>query len=362
MDRHSMIDQLDSAVDGILAGEASSTLRADHEIAELVAVAAELRHLAHPDFRTRLKQDLIARAAGQAASSSVANDADSRMLRATPQSEILPTLFRNGYGTFPVHRANFAVSFVLHAAAMAFIIWSGMWVVENRQQLREDVVAVMTDPSPYLLSPAPDEAGGGGGGGDRDMLEASRGALPQAARDQITPPSAVVRAENPRLVVPPTVVLPPNVNLPQLGQLGDPLSNVVGPASNGTGAEGGIGSGSGGGVGSGIGVGVGPGTGGGIGGGVYRVGGGVSAPRAIYDPNPEYSDEARRAKYQGTVTLWVIISPDGKARDIRVARSLGMGLDEKAMEAVRTWRFHPATKDGHPVAVQVNIEVNFRLY
>jgi TonB family protein len=107
---------------------------------------------------------------------------------------------------------------------------------------------------------------------------------------------------------------------------------------------------------------VGTGVGGGIGGGVYLVGRGVSAPRAIYDPEPEYSEEGRKARYQGTVLLQVVVGVDGRTRDVRVARSLGMGLDEKALEAVRQWRFDPATQDGQPVAVLVNIEVNFRLY
>jgi TonB family protein len=92
------------------------------------------------------------------------------------------------------------------------------------------------------------------------------------------------------------------------------------------------------------------------------VGGGVSAPRAIFSPDPEYSEEARKAKYQGTVVLWVVVGADGRPHDLRVTRSLGLGLDEKAMEAVRTWKFEPAKKDGQAVAVQVNIEVNFRLY
>lgn len=82
----------------------------------------------------------------------------------------------------------------------------------------------------------------------------------------------------------------------------------------------------------------------------------------IYDPDPEYSEEARQAKYQGTVVLWVVIGADGRAHQVRVQRSLGMGLDEKAIEAVRQWRFQPSMKDGQAVAVQVNVEVNFRLY
>jgi TonB family protein len=98
------------------------------------------------------------------------------------------------------------------------------------------------------------------------------------------------------------------------------------------------------------------------GGGVYRVGGGVSAPRVIYHPDPEYSDEARREKFQGTCVLWVVVSAEGLPRDIRVSRTLGHGLDEKAIEAMKRWRFEPAQKDGKPVAVTVNVEVSFRLY
>src|SRR5438034_335838 len=108
--------------------------------------------------------------------------------------------------------------------------------------------------------------------------------------------------------------------------------------------------------------GVAGGGGGGTGGGVFRVGGGVSAPKAIYQPEPEYSEEARKAKYQGTCVLWLIVGPDGKPRDIKVSRNLGMGLDEKAIQAVKTWKFEPAMKDGKPVAVEISVEVEFRLY
>ena len=107
---------------------------------------------------------------------------------------------------------------------------------------------------------------------------------------------------------------------------------------------------------------AGPGMGGGVGGGVFRVGDGVSAPSVLFRVDPEYSEEARKAKYQGTVVLWLVVSPEGKPQQIQVQRSLGMGLDEKAIEAVRQWRFEPAKKDGHPVPVMINVEVNFRLY
>jgi TonB family protein len=82
----------------------------------------------------------------------------------------------------------------------------------------------------------------------------------------------------------------------------------------------------------------------------------------LYDPEPEYSDEARQQKYQGVVVLSVVVGEDGRARDVRVARSLGLGLDEKAQEAVRQWRFEPGRMNGQAVSVLVDIEVNFRLY
>lgn len=274
----------------------------------------------------------------------------------------LPTLFGEGYGLYQTRPLTFVCSFAGHVLLVALLLASTHFVVSHRHEIQRQVINVITDISPYVLPPSKTQAGGGGGGGDRDKLQASKGALPRFAREQITPPAAVIRNENPKLAVEPTVVVPPQIQLPHTGTLGDPLSAVLSPPSNGPGFGGGIGSGSGGGVGSGTGPGVGPGRGGGIGGGVYQVGGGVSAPRPIYSPDPDYSEEARKAKYQGTVVLWVVVGADGRPHDIRIYRSLDMGLDEKAIEAIRTWKFAPARKDGIPVAVQVNIEVSFHLY
>ena len=300
-------------------------------------------------------------AAMPAAGSQPAPRLDAPALREA-ESNPLPTLLGEGYGLYQTQPLTFVYSFLGHVLLVSLLVASGHFVITHRQQIRQQVVNVITDVSPYILPPSKSQAGGGGGGGDRDKLAASKGALPRFSREQITPPAVVIRNDNPKLAVEPTVVVPPQIHLPQTGTLGDPLSAVLGPPSNGPGFGGGIGSGSGGGVGSGTGPGVGPGSGGGIGGGVYHVGGGVSAPRPIFAPDPDYSEEARKAKYQGTVVLWVIVGPDGRPRDIRVYRSLGMGLDEKAIERIRTWRFEPARKDGIPVAVQVNIEVSFRLY
>lgn len=226
------------------------------------------------------------------------------------------------------------------------------------------VTVTLIDPSEIpALKPSKTQVGGGGGGGDRDVLQASKGKLPKFSLQQITPPVVVVRNEHPKLAVEPTIVIPPEVQLASnnMPNLGDPMSHALVP-SNGTGSGGGIGSGSGGGIGSGKGPGFGPGEGGGVGGGVYHVGGGVSPPRAIYSPDPEFSEEARKAKYQGTCTLMLVVDTDGRPRNIRVASSLGMGLDEKAIEAVKQWRFEPSMKDGHPVPVEIAVEVEFHLY
>jgi protein TonB len=175
-------------------------------------------------------------------------------------------------------------------------------------------------------------------------------------------PPMISHVENPKLVMDPTLIIPPDANIPKVDSpnLGDPLSKS-GLASNGFGSGGGMGSGRGGGVGPGSGPGFGPGSGGGMGGGVYKIGGGVSSPSLIYKVEPEYSEEARKAKFQGTVLLYVEVDEQGKPRNIRVIRPLGLGLDQKAIEAVEKWKFSPGKKDGKPVAVQAQIEVNFRL-
>jgi protein TonB len=228
----------------------------------------------------------------------------------------------------------------------------------------QKVAITLVDPGPIPdLKPSKTQVGGGGGGGDRDVLQASKGKLPKLSMQQITPPVAVIRNDHPKLAVEPTIVIPPQVQLASnnMPNLGDPMAHAMLP-SNGTGAGGGIGTGSGGGVGSGKGPGFGPGEGGGTGGGIFHVGGGVSPPRVIYQVDPEFSEEARKAKYQGTCTLMLVVDANGHPTNIRVASSLGMGLDEKAIEAVKNWRFEPSMKDGHPVRVEIAVEVEFHLY
>ena len=271
------------------------------------------------------------------------------------------------WGFYDNRKNGALVSTVVHMAALGMLIAGTIMAGRMVHQIEKpkEVVTLIAPEDVPPLPPSKTVAGGGGGGGDRDKLQAPKGKLPKFAMEQITPPMMVVRNDHPKLTAEPTVVVPPQIHLAasNLPNLGDPMSSLPsGPLSNGTGSGGGIGSGNGGGVGSGEGPGVGPGRGGGIGGGVFRVGGGVSAPKAIYSPEPEYSEEARKAKYQGTCVLMLVVGPDGRPRDIRVSRSLGLGLDEKAMEAVKTWKFEPSMKDGKPVAVMISVEVEFRLY
>jgi TonB family protein len=220
-------------------------------------------------------------------------------------------------------------------------------------------------PSPMILNlpKKDDQSGGGGGGGKHQMTPPSLGKLPRAADKQFTPPDPEPpKNPDPTLIVEPTVVAPQLAQLPSLSLLniGDP-QGIPGPPSSGTGSGGGIGNGDGRGIGPGKGPGVGPGEGGGYGGGVFKVGGGVSPPTIIKRVEPQYSEEARKARYQGTVVLEAIVRRDGSVQILRVARSLGFGLDENAIAALRQWKFQPGRKNGEAVDVALFIEVNFNL-
>lgn len=200
---------------------------------------------------------------------------------------------------------------------------------------------------------------GGGGGGGLDPLPASHGNLSKASlEDQIVPPTVMVPKEMPKLAVEQTVMVAPEVKLPQGGQIGDPMSQFTRVLSNGPGGPTGIGTGCCGGVGPADGPGFGPGPR-----GIYPAGKlGVTVPQVIYNPEPGFSDEARKSKTQGVVTLILVVGKDGRTYNIRVGQSLGMGLDEKAIDAVKRWRFRPATLNGEAVATQIAVEVDFHLY
>jgi protein TonB len=208
-------------------------------------------------------------------------------------------------------------------------------------------------------------AGGGGGGGSHDVVDPSKGKLPKLEKNPATPPMIPV-VEKPKLEMESAINVQKDLQLPdnpQMFNIGVKNSANVRLASNGQGSGGGMGTGSGGGIGSGHGNGLGPGSGGNYGGGTYRLGGGDTGPVPIYAPDPEFSDEARRAKYQGICLIALIVDAQGNPINPHVVRALGMGLDEKALEAVRKYKFRPAMKGGKtPVPVAITIEVNFRLY
>jgi TonB family protein len=253
------------------------------------------------------------------------------------------------------------VSVGVHVVVAVLVIWP--FAKKIVQPTVQDMQVV--DISPYLskLPPAKDRAGGGGGGGEHKQIPQTQGKIPKFEMTRITPP-LMTPHPTPKLPAEPTLLGPPELKIPSPNDpnFGDPLAALM-TASAGSGGGGGMGTGDGGGIGSGSGGGLGPGYGGGTGGGAFRPGtGGVGYPSCLYCPEPQYSEDARKAKFQGIVVLQVIIQPDGHATNIQVVKGAGLGLDEKAIEAVKTWRFKPAVgPNGTPVATITPIEVNFRL-
>jgi TonB family protein len=273
-----------------------------------------------------------------------------------------PIPVKDIWGLYGRKKGSFMMStgFQVGVVVLVFALTANKTVQKAVQ--KTVLYAIDLAPPEVKMKPQQQTSQGGGGGGDRSPLPASYGKLPKFALKQFTPPVAVYNNMNPKLAMEPTLIGDPNTQVANVDYplYGDPLSKYMTP-SNGQGSGGGIGNGKGGGVGNGDGGGYGPGSGGGVGGNVFRVGGGVSAPVLLSKTEPEYSEEARKAKHQGTVMLYVQIDPSGRATNIKVVKSLGLGLDEKAVEAVQKWKFSPGKKDGKPVTVEATIEVNFRL-
>jgi protein TonB len=270
-----------------------------------------------------------------------------------------PVAVKEIWGMYVRDSRSRYMSVGIHAAVFAVLMF-GFASPTVQKAIHQNFTMLDPNLKPFIPDVKPKQNSGGGGGGAREALPVSKGQAPKPSLKQFTPPMIV--QETPKLAMTPTIIAPPDTVLPQnnLPNWGDPLAKLVN-GSNGTGSGGGMGSGAGGGLGSGKGLGFGPGEGGGLGGGVFRVGGGVSQPAVIFKVDPEYSEEARKAKYSGTVMLAVIVDAEGHARDIHVVKSLGMGLDQKAIEAVEKWKFKPGMKSGQPVNVRATIEVNFRL-
>ena len=251
------------------------------------------------------------------------------------------------------------VSMGFHAAVITLFVVPIIWHLAPPTEAKSKIDVTPLDLSPYVskLPAGAKKAGGGGGADDHTLTPPTKGRLPKFTWTQYAAPQARIVNPNPKLAMDPSLLGPPDLKVlsPNLPNFGDPLASAMSDS---------LGRGNGTGIGSGTGGGLGPGDGGGTGGGVFRAGvNGVGTPTCIYCPDPLYSDEARKAKYQGTVVLNVIITADGRATDIHVAKGPGLGLEEKAIEMVRTWRFRPALgPNGRPVPVSIPIEVTFRLF
>ena len=324
------------------------------------------------DARTRFVPHADAVRIGRAVVQSTADD-DGLMLR--PGAATTPPAAGAGTPLFSVFSRGatplrspraFAVSSTLHAAIIAAII------AVATINVGPEVVALRADEHPptmqmvFLATPGP--GGGGGGGGlqqpappPKAKLEGHRKiSSPIVARPPAPiapPPRPVLEAKPPAPIVAPIATLPADT----VSRVGVPEETKVEAPSNGPGKGGGAGSGAGVGVGSGDGSGVGPGSGGGFGGGPYRPGSGITPPRLVLEVKADYTEEARRRGLSGEVVLEIVVRSDGSIGDVRVLQGLGSGLNERAVDAVRHWRFEPAQRLGRPVDVFVEVAVEFKL-
>jgi protein TonB len=259
------------------------------------------------------------------------------------------------------------ISIGLHAGLIALLVFSFTHIASNSIQAKNKVDVTPLDISDYMAKlPAGNKrAGGGGGGGERAITPPTKGRAPKFAYTQFTPPQATIKNPAPKLPMTPTLLGPPDLQVanPPLQNMGDPLAAAVNN-SGGPGGGAGIGTGNGTGIGSGGGAGLGPGNTAGTGGGDFRAGiNGVGSPQCIYCPQPEYSDEARKAKYQGTVLLDVTVTSDGRVVNPQIVKGPGLGLEEKALAMVKTWKMRAALgPGGKPVTCRVTVEVTFHLY
>lgn len=252
--------------------------------------------------------------------------------------------------------ASTAVAIVAHAAIIALIAF----VIARHVGIIAPVVKPMvtltdlTPPPPPPPPVLPKLEKMGGGGGQHDLAPVTQGRLPKFAPEQILKPTQAPKIQ-PKLAVEPTVVMQDNLKMANnnMVNLGLPNSNLKGVS---------LGNGNGTGIGSGSGAGIGPGSGGNTGGGVFHVGGSVRAPALIFAPDPEFSEEARKAKFSGNVEVYLWVDEQGNPSHVKVVRGVGMGLDEKALEAVRQYKFKPALQNGKPVKVDLYVEVNFQIF
>ena len=272
-------------------------------------------------------------------------------------------------------------STALHAAAVAGLVLLTMGVTAAPRLVTSTPVRMV-----FLATPGP--GGGGGGGGLQQPKPAPKAEMKGVAvqRSPVPRPRPITTrppVPEPRRTPPPVqpqpvarpVEPPPPAPPAPLPQVVAPVATVaadtrdragvVDPApesdSHGPGSGSGAGNGQGTGIGEGTGSGIGPGSGGGTGGGPYRPGAGITPPGLLREVRPDYTEDARRRGLEGDVVLEIVVRADGSVGDVKVLHGLGGGLDQRAAEAVRQWRFSPARRFGTPVDVMVEVAVEFKL-
>ncbi len=293
-----------------------------------------------------------------------------RLLRAIrhgePAPSASPTFFAVTKSRERRGLSGLATSGVLHLVVAAAVIATSLTLVTADEPEETPTISRLV----FLMTPGP--GGGGGGGGIKSPLPVRRAARKAPVIRKISSPVPEVRPPTPPpapKVDPPPAPPPPVVQAPVVPKPADPVeakglpAPVVEPpvASQGSGSGGGTGSGAGQGVGEGTGSGIGPGSGGGEGGGPYRPGTGIEPPSLLREVKASYTDDARRRGIEGEVVLEIVVRRDGSVGDVQVRRGLDRGLDARAVEAVRQWRFAPAKRRGVAVDIVVEVAVEFAL-
>jgi protein TonB len=285
-----------------------------------------------------------------------------------PVHSASPSFFAVVKSRPPRSLGGLATSAGLHAVAATILIVASLSLLGASTHRAEPAAPVRLV---YLMAPGP--GGGGGGGGIKVPLPARRAARKAPEIKKVSSPVPEVKPPAPppppKVDPPPAPPPPPApVQAPVVPKPADPVEAAgipapapQPPADQGSGAGGGAGSGSGRGVGEGTGAGIGPGSDAGEGGGPYRPGAGIEPPRLLREVKANYTDEARRRGVTGEVLLEIVVGRNGSVQDVRVRRGLDRDLDQRAVEAVRQWRFAPAKRHGVPVDVIVEVAVEFKL-
>jgi len=250
-------------------------------------------------------------------------------------------------------RSSGAFGFAIAVHALALVVIFAVAYAQWKKTLPVLGYKIVLTAPPVVPLVAPRAEHIGGGGGNHDNGPATQGRLPQFAKEQIVPLKAPPM-EAPKLAVEPTIDVQKDLKMAN-----NTLPNFGMPNATSKGVS--MGNGTGAGIGPGNGNGFGSGSGGNTGGGIMHIGNGVQAPTVLMQSDAEFSEEARKAKFSGSVEVYLWVEADGTPSHVRVARGVGMGLDEKAVEAVRKYKFRPAMKDGKPVAVDLYIDVNFQI-